>query len=499
MSAPLRRLEPAKNPGLPSKITPEQTYWRGFRSPLLVKENNAVNHIHFNPQSPHDFAVTSSTRVQIFSAKTRQVVRTIARFKDTVYSGEFRSDGKLLVAGDATGLVQVFDASSRSILVTLQPTLHPTHVTKFHPSSLTTLLTASDDKVARLYDITASKPVATFDQHGDYIRTACFVPDSTLIATGCYDGIFRIFDSRAPAEGPVFQYNQNSQVESVLALNSTTVVLAGGPFVKVWDITAGKMIKNFSNFQKAVTTLSDAGPGKGLIAGSLDGHVKVFDYSTPNWEVTFGWKFGGPVLSSAVSPDHKHFVTGLASGLLSIRTRKTEGKEIRGPKGPKTSNIKRLLRGLEYHGELEHRIIDDTVPHDHISRKKTPLWERHLRAFRWADSLDAAIESKAPIEVKLLVLEELRKRGKVQRSLAGRDEASLEPLLRWSFKAIKDFRALPVVADFLSVILDMYGPLIEISPLLEQRILELRSLLISEVNVVEEAQKLQGMMELLIG
>lgn len=415
-----------------------------------------------------------------------------------MYSGEFRSDGKLLVAGDATGLVQIFDTNSRSILVTLQPTLYPTHVTKFHPTSTTTLLTASDDKVARLYDIQSSSPIATFDQHSDYIRTACFLPDSSLVATGCYDGHFRIFDSRAPTEGPVFQHNLGTEVENVLALNQTTVVLAGGPFVKVWDITAGKMIKSFSNFQKAVTTLADAGPGKGLIAGSLDGHVKVFDYTTPNWEVKFGWKYGGAVLSTAISPDHKHFVTGLASGLLSIRTRKSEtGPKTR--KGPKTGNMKRLLRGLDYTGELEHRVIEDTLPHDDISRKKVPLWERHLRAFRWADALDAVIESKAPIEVKLLVLEELRKRGKVQRSLVGRDEASLEPLLRWSFKAIKDFRALPVVADFLSVVLDMYGPLIEISPLLEQRVLELRSVLISEVNVAEQAQKLQGMMELLVG
>lgn len=31
MSAPLRRLEPAKNPGLPSKISAEQIYWKEFR------------------------------------------------------------------------------------------------------------------------------------------------------------------------------------------------------------------------------------------------------------------------------------------------------------------------------------------------------------------------------------------------------------------------------------------------------------------------------------
>ena len=203
MSAPFQRIQQNKSVSLPGNFTPEQRYWRGFKNPILVKENNAINHIHFNPQSPHDFAVTSSTRVQIFSAKTRQVVRTIARFTDTVYSGEFRSDGKLVVAGDATGLIQVFDANSRSILVKLQPTQHPTHVTKFHPSSLTTLLSASDDKVARLWDITSPNPIASFDDHTDYIRTGCFIPSSNLIATGSYDSVVRLYDSRAPpAEGP---------------------------------------------------------------------------------------------------------------------------------------------------------------------------------------------------------------------------------------------------------------------------------------------------------
>lgn len=332
------------------------------------------------------------------------------------------------------------------------------------------------------------------------------MPDSNLIATGCYDGFFRIFDTRVNSntEGPIFQYNQHAEVESVLALNSTTTVLAGGPVVKVFDITAGKMVKSFSNFQKAVTTLSDAGPSHGLVAGSLDGHVKIFDYSSPNWEVKFGWKFGGAVLSSAVSPDHKHFVTGLASGLLSIRTRTAPEEKDKKKKGiaeAKTANVRRLLRGFDYQGEFEHRIIDDGLTAaQYNAKKKVPKWEAHLRSFRWSDALDAVLSSSnSTLEVRLLVLEELRRRGKIQRSLAGRDEASLEPFLRWSFKAIKDFRALPVVADFLSVILDMYGPLIEQSPILEQRVIELRSVLISEINVVEEAQRLQGMMELLVG
>jgi U3 small nucleolar RNA-associated protein 15 len=33
--------------------------------------------------------------------------RTISQFKDLAYSGTYRSDGKLIVAGEETGVVQV--------------------------------------------------------------------------------------------------------------------------------------------------------------------------------------------------------------------------------------------------------------------------------------------------------------------------------------------------------------------------------------------------------
>ena len=493
MSAPFQRIQQNKSVSLPGNFTPEQRYWRGFKNPILVKENNAINHIHFNPQSPHDFAVTSSTRVQIFSAKTRQVVRTIARFTDTVYSGEFRSDGKLVVAGDATGLIQVFDANSRSILVKLQPTQHPTHVTKFHPSSLTTLLSASDDKVARLWDITSPNPIASFDDHTDYIRTGCFIPSSNLIATGSYDSVVRLYDSRAPpAEGPISQHDQGAPVESIVALNPTTLVSAGGPTVKVWDLTAGKTIKTLSNFQKTVTTLSDGGP-HGLLAGSLDGHVKVFDYSSGKWDVKFGWKYGGGVLNTGISPDQKHLVTGLTSGLLSIRTRKTEPRVAQGVKKERTSASARLMKGIDYHGELEHRVVED----NNKTKKKLPLWERYLRQFRWADALDSVLCNDPETQNRIPILEEIRKRGKIRVSLAGRDEASLEPLFKYLIRYTRDNRTLPVAADFLACAIEMYGPLIEKSGVLESRVNELRTVVLTEINVAQNAQRIEGMLELL--
>jgi U3 small nucleolar RNA-associated protein 15 len=58
--------------------------------------------------------------VLIYAPKTGKVVKTITRFKDTARGGEFRKDGKLIVAGSEEGLVQVFDVGSRAVLRTMK-------------------------------------------------------------------------------------------------------------------------------------------------------------------------------------------------------------------------------------------------------------------------------------------------------------------------------------------------------------------------------------------
>uniref|UniRef100_A0A060TCN3 ARAD1D37466p n=1 Tax=Blastobotrys adeninivorans TaxID=409370 RepID=A0A060TCN3_BLAAD len=496
MSAPAVRIQASasRNPTLPDQTTPEARYWRGFKTPVLVKEHNAITQIHFSPTAPHDFAVTSSTRVQIFSAKTRQVARTIARFKDNVYSAEYRADGRLLAAGDASGLIQLFDANSRALLVSLKPTAHPTHVTTFHPQKLTSMLSASDDGVVRLWDITDSTPVAQFASHNDYVRTAAFVPSSDLIVSGCYDSKVRLFDTRTDgSDAPSFIFDQDDPVESVLPLNSTTIATAGGPKVRIWDLTAGRMVAELSNFQKTVTSLA-SGYGRGLLAGSLDGHVKVFDSASTNWNVQFGWKFGGAVLSTALSPDHKHFVAGLTSGLFTIRTRKTAPKVAQGVKQDKSGNFARMIRGAEYLGHAEHKVINDTPK----PTKKLKAYERHMNAFRWGDALDSAFAPGTPPETTLTVLAELRKRGKIAVALAGRDEDSLEPLLSWATKAVNDSRAVNEVADWVGNVIDIYGSMIDRSAILEVLVDELERQVDRQVGLAKDSQRLEGMLEMLM-
>lgn len=95
----------------------------------------------------------------MYNGATRQVGRTFSRFKDTAYSGVFRSDGKLLAAGCEDGIVQVFDAGSRSVLRQFKGHKRPTHVARWAPDKLH-VLSGSDDVTIRWWDVTTGEQVS---------------------------------------------------------------------------------------------------------------------------------------------------------------------------------------------------------------------------------------------------------------------------------------------------------------------------------------------------
>lgn len=496
---------------LPQQTTPEQRYWRQYASAQLVKEHNSVTHIAFNPQHPHDFAVTSSTRLQIFSSRTRQVIKTFSRFKDVVYSASFRNDGKLLCAGDATGLVSVYDSyNPRVLLLSINASTHPTHVTKFHSQDSKSLVTASDDRVTRLWDIShAYEPQLELTGATDYVRTLCFVPSAPhLVVTGSYDGFLRLYDTRSSGATPVHMFKHNDPVESVISIGPTQIISGGGSNFKVWDLASNKKLYERGNFNKTVTCLDyvenyEQGSHSALIASSLDGHVKVFD-PLDNYRVKFGWKFSGAVLSCALSPSdaqgNKHLVAGMSSGLLAIRTKKKEKKEkvfdseqIVLSVSKKSNNFQRMMRGSAYEGDQEHIIHNDkTKP-----QRRVRAFERNLNHFKWSEALDSAFVPGMAKELTLTVLEELRKRGKIRVALYNRDESSLEPLLNWCLKGIEDVRAAPVVSDWIAVVIELYGGVLESSPILKEMVLNMKNKVRQEVYKAKEAQKIEGMLQLL--
>lgn len=526
MAATVTALQPVKLPSGPSTLTPEQTYWRTFKSQLLAlsPSNNPITHIS-NPLPPSNslsqpsdhFAVTTGARVQIFSIRTRRLVKTISRFNDVAHGADIRRDGRVMVVGDEGGIIQVFDISSRGILKTWKEHKQPIWVTIFSPSEPTTLMSASDDRTVRLWDLPSQNSVTTFVGHQDYVRTAAFMPGqaSSLLVSGSYDQTVKIWDPRAPLSA-VMTFKHAAPVESVLPMPSgTSVLAAAGNQISVLDIVAARPLQLLQNHQKTVTSLCLASNNTRLVSGGLDGHLKVFE--TTGWNVVAGSKYPSPILclsviSSGTTQEDRHLVVGMQSGIVSIKTRLSGQQKIKERERQKEMQAliegkiddhdkkitkkrgkgwEKRLRGRDFTGEGADIIIEGNAGG---KKKGLKPWEHLLRKGKYAAALDEVLE-KRNLSATVTLMSALRHRSAMRTALAGRDDVALKPIFKWVCTYITDSRYVNVCVEIGMLMLDLYashaGESLDIDRLMERLHTRVRK----DVELAQQAEQTRGMLE----
>ena len=430
--------------------------------------------------------------MQVYSTKTRKLVKTISRFgvDDTARSGVLRRDGRIILAGGDSGVVQAFDIGSRAILKQWRGEHGhklPVHVVRWSPNVLTNLMSCSDDRTVRAWDLTEDVAKWTGVGHEDYVRCGSYLPDQEgMIASGSYDQTVRLWDTRQPRAAMTFKHA--APIESLLAFNNNTLASAAGNEVSILNLAAGKAEHIVRSHQKTVTSLSTAQKGSRLLTGGLDGHVKI--HNTTSWEVVAGFKYSAPILSLAVvsstsqsERDDRHLAVGLETGLLSLRTRlagtekaKTREKEkkmqalVAGEadeyerkqkKKDMRQGIRARERGKDFRGEGADIVITGNE-RSRQSLKQMRPWQNSLRAGKYGLALDQVLgprEGKAAFsnEDVLTLLTALRHRSALRTALATRNEDQLLPILQWCLKYIAHPRYLALVHDVLLLVLDLYS------------------------------------------
>ena len=527
MAAEVQPVGQVTFPSRPSSLSPEQTYWRTFKSPLNLSSptSHAVTHIsqpspQTNPlqPSPDTFVVTTGARIQIFSHRTRKLLKTVTRFDDTAHSGEIRYDGRVVVAGDETGAIQVFDVNSRAILKTWKEHKQPVWSTKWHPRETTTLMSASDDTTVKLWDLPSSESITTFRGHVDYVRSGAFLPGSgsSLLVSGGYDQTVRLWDPRA-SDRAVMTFKHTGAVEAVLPMQSGTIILASAENqIAVLDIIAGKPLHLIKNHQKTVTALSLASNGSRVVSGSLDGHMKIFE--TTGWNVVAGSKYPSPILSLAIiksgsAREDRHIAVGMASGLLSIKTRLSGEQKVKERERQKEMDAllagtieehdrkiakkrprgwEKRFRGRDFTGEGADIIIEGN---DRRKRKNPKEWEHLLHKGRYREALDETIKGGNGMTI-ITLLTTLRYRSALRAALEGRDENTLQPIMRWVYRSISQTSFVPICVEVAMNIMDLYSRHLGQSGMLAGQVEKLHKRVRDEVERAQQASMMMGMLSL---
>ena len=424
-----------------------------------------------------------------------------------------------MVVGDDSGAIQVFDVNSRAILKTWKEHKQPVWTTRFSPAENTTLISASDDRTVRLWDLPSQISTTTFTGHQDYVRSGAFMPGqaSNLLVSGSYDQTVKLWDPRIPSAA-VMTFKHAAPVESVLPMPSGTTILAAAENqVSVLDIVAAKPLQLLKNHQKTVTSLSLASKSTRLVSGGLDGHMKVFE--TTSWNVVSGFKYSSPILSLCVifagaAQEDRHLAIGMQSGDLSLKTRlsgqqkiverarKQEMQALIEGKGDEIDkkNAKNRTRGYEkrHRGEKFRGEGADIIIEGRMKRStKLKSWEQLLRRGKYSQALDEVLQFGDLANITTL-LTALRHRSAARSALSGRDEVSLQPIYKWVCKHMTDPRYVNLCVDLGMLILDLYAEHMGESREIHQLTARMHKTVRTEVEASQQAWQTQGMLGMLM-
>lgn len=514
-------LKPAEFPKLKLKQyakvqereTSEAKYWKSFN---ITKEDvlqSSPSCIHFNPVDGSNYIVTGSVKVSLYDTLTDKVVRAYSRFSDDAFSGKFRKDGKLIVAGDKSSSVKVFDVQSKAILREMKGHSSAVRCTTWASDGLR-IFSGSDDKRALCWDLATEEILfSTRSHHTDYVRAIDASPISAdVFATGSYDHSVKMWDRRVSEGhgGPVHSLGLDHPVEYAMFTPSGTMLLtASGSEVRVYDIiSGGKLLHTFNNHQKTVTSLCMDGTSSRVLSAGLDGHLKV--YSLQTLQVVHGMKFGAPLVSVAMPADNKKLVVGFVNGTVMARSRRVEDALL------DTGAAHGITAGLLAQHAAQNRhfkgaglahsygnssesasnagsVAEDAAVHTERTARLQP-YERLLKKFNYQAALDAALKTRNPVVV-ITVLEELCRRSGLGIALSGRDETTLEPVVSFSARYVNHPKYSKLVIQVVQKMLDLYAGVLGHSDAIDELFLKLHKQVRAEVGFQRQILRVMGSLD----
>ena len=311
----------------------------------------------------------------------------------------------------------------------------------FIPGFPPRIVSFSDDKTCKIWDVSNENEIMNLNGHTDFIRAGTVNASSPhMVISGSDDRTVRLWDTRTGKTVTTLDHGSGHVNDILCYPTGTVLATAAGCEIRIWDLTAGKLLSKICRHHKDVTSLCLASKGSRLVSGSLDRHLKFYDTNTYN--VVHTVDCPAAVLSFAITSEDTGLFVGMiaeSKGLLSLQRRKgNDAPSIKGKKYelPTQSTTVKVI--MEEHWQQLSKI------------------DSRLRNSSYTECLQSMLERTNASETVALFAELIRIGG-FQAAVAGNDEVLLKRLFNFLDKYLRHPSYQSVLLNVVSICLDVYA------------------------------------------
>lgn len=249
-----------------------KTTLSGHQNPVFTIENSQKKGILFS--AGNDKGVVE------WSVKTDSFIKVMFPVKTSVYALHCPEDFPLLLAGERSGQVNVFDFEAQKITAVLTHHKLPVFDIK-SVRSKNELLVSSEDGSVSVWDLKTLKHLYSFQVSKETVRVMAVSKDEKTVAFGCKDSTIRVY--RLDDYSQIHELDPHTMPVTSLQYSPDGSQLISGSrdaHLKVWDTAGYTELQSIPAHLFAIYSIAYHPELPYLATCSRDKTIKIWDAET---------------------------------------------------------------------------------------------------------------------------------------------------------------------------------------------------------------------------